>query len=163
MAMVASAPIAGAYDLQTIEEAQQRLYPDAKLSPFEFRLTPEQFSQLKNEYKVPAFRPLFRGWNVEGGGCIYIDQVYGLNDIVTYLIAIGTDSKVRGVEILTCADGYCDLYAPQWRGALVGLAHGRWDPTKTVPMVSGSTLSATHVAEGVKKILAVHARYRSKP
>jgi hypothetical protein len=45
----------------------------------------------------------------------------------------------------------------------VGLEHGRWDPTRTVPMVSGSTLSATHVAEGVKKMLAVHARYRPQP
>jgi uncharacterized protein with FMN-binding domain len=29
-----------------------------------------------------------------------------------------------------------------------------------VPMVSGATLSSVHVAEGVKKILAVHARFR---
>jgi hypothetical protein len=159
-AIVAAAPVAVAYDLQTLEEAQQRLYPGAKLTPFEFKLSPEQFSQLKSEYKVPAFRPLFRGWSVEGGGWLYIDQVYGLNDIVTYVVAIGVDGKSRGLEVLTCADGYCDLYTPQWRSTLTGLAHGRWDPTTTAPMVSGATLSSTHVAEGVKKILAVHARYR---
>jgi hypothetical protein len=162
MAAVAS-QFAPAEDLQTVEEAQQRLYPGAKLTPFEVKLTPEQFAQLKFEYKVPAFRPLFRGWRVEGGGTIFMDQVYGLNDIVTYLVAIDDDGKCRGVEVLTCADGYCELYTPQWRGTLVGLTHGRWDPTRTVPMVSGSTLSATHVAEGVKKMLAVHARYLPRP
>ncbi|MFM8517486.1 MAG: hypothetical protein ACKODA_06350 [Nevskiaceae bacterium] len=162
MAIVA-AQYAPAYELQTLEEAQQRLYPNAKLTPFEFKLSPEQFTQLKFEYKVPAFRPLFRGWKVESGGWLYIDQVYGLNDIVTYLIAIGADGKCRGIEVLTCADGYCDLYTPQWRNTLVGLEHGRWDPTRTIPMVSGSTLSATHVAEGVKKMLAVHTRYRPQP
>ena len=41
--MVAAAPLAIAHDLQTLEEAQQRLYPGAKLTPFEFKLTPEQF------------------------------------------------------------------------------------------------------------------------
>lgn len=162
IAVLASTQVPAA-DLQTLEEAQQRLFPGAKLSPFEFKLAPEQFAQLKYEYKVPAFRPLFRGWTVEGGGYIYIDQVYGLNDIVTYLVAVGADGRCRGIEVLTCADGYCELYTPQWRGTLVGLAHGRWDPTTAVPMVSGSTLSSTHVAEGVKKILAVHARYRPQP
>ena len=49
-AIVAAAPVAVAYDLQTLEEAQQRLYPGAKLTPFEFKLSPEQFSQLKSEY-----------------------------------------------------------------------------------------------------------------
>lgn len=162
MAVVA-AQFAPAENLQTVEQAQQRLYPGAKLTPFEFKLTPEQFTQLKFEYKVPAFRPLFRGWRVEGGGTIFMDQVYGLNDIVTYLVAIDDQGKCRGIEVLTCADGYCELYTPQWRGAFAGLTHGRWDPARTVPMVSGSTMSATHVAEGVKKMLAVHARYMPQP
>jgi len=162
MAAIAS-QFALAEEVQTVEEAQQRLYPGAKLTPFEIKLTPEHFAQLKYEYKVPAFRPLFRGWKVEGGGTLFMDQVYGLNDIVTYLVAIDDSGKCRGIEVLTCADGYCELYTPQWRGTLVGLTHGRWDPTRTVPMVSGSTLSATHVAEGVKKILAVYARYMPRP
>lgn len=159
--VLAAAPAAASEQLQTLEEAQQRLFPGATLTPFELRLTPEQFKQLKTEYEVPALRPLFRGWSVGGGGWIYLDQVYGLNDIVTYLVAVGIDGRSRGIEVLTCEDGYCDLYTPEWRGKLAGLAHGRWDPEKTVPIVSGATLSSVHVAEGVKKILAVHARYRS--
>lgn len=159
--VMAAAPVAQADQLQSLEEAQQRLFPAAKLTPFELRLTPEQFAELKAEYQVPALRPLFRGWSVAGGGWLYLDQVYGLNDIVTYLVAIGVDGKSRGIEVLTCADGYCDIYTPEWRAKLAGLAHGRWDPERTAPMVSGATLSSVHVAEGVKKILAVHARFRT--
>jgi hypothetical protein len=150
-----------AYDLQTVQEAQRKLFPGGQLTPFELKLSKEQFAQLKFEYKVPAFRPLFKGWRVENQGWIYLDQVYGLNDIVTYLVGIDEQGHCIGIEVLVCADGYCDLYSPQWRGYFSGLAHGRWDPEKKIPMVSGSTLSAVHVAEGVKKILAVHNRYRS--
>jgi hypothetical protein len=32
-------------------------------------------------------------------------------------------------------------------------------PEEVVPIISGSTLSCVHVAEGVKKVLAIHARY----
>ncbi len=159
--VVAAAPAVASEQLQTLEEAQQRLFPGATLTPFELRLTPEQFAQLKAEYQVPALRPSFRGWSVAGGGWLYLDQVYGLNDIVTYLVALGVDGKSRGIEVLTCADGYCDIYTPEWRGTLSGLAHGRWDPQRAASMVSGATLSSLHVAEGVKKILAIHARFRT--
>ena len=32
-------------------------------------------------------------------------------------------------------------------------------PEDVVPIVSGATLSCVHVAEGVKKLLAIHARF----
>jgi len=52
--VMAAAPAAQADQLQSLEEAQQRLFPAAKLTPFELRLTPEQFAELKAEYQVPA-------------------------------------------------------------------------------------------------------------
>ena len=159
--VMAAAPVAKADQLQSLEEAQQRLFPSAALTPFELRLSSERFARLKAEYQVPALRPLFRGWSVAGGGWLYLDQVYGLNDIVTYLVAIGVDGKSRGIEVLTCADGYCDIYTSEWRAKLAGLAHGRWDPDRAVPIVSDATLSPVHVAEGVKKILAVHAQFHT--
>ena len=47
----------------------------------------------------------------------------------------------------------------EWRATLVGRTHGKWNPADVVPNISGTTLSTVHVAEGVKKILAIHARY----
>ncbi len=160
-AIVAMAPATTAADqLQTLEAAQQRLVARGdKLTPADFKLTPEQFERLKAEYDVPSFRPAVRAWRLASGGWLFLDQVYGLNDVITYLAAIGKDGKVRGIEILTCAEGYCDLYTREWRASFAGLAHGKWEPRDTVPMVSGSTLSSSHVAEGVKKLLAIHARF----
>jgi hypothetical protein len=159
--VAAAAPQMSAADqLQTLEAGLQRLAPKQKLTPVEFKLTPAQFEQLKEDYDVPALRPQVRGWRVgKSGAWIFMDQVYGLNDIVTYLVAIDRAGKVSGVEILTCAEGYCELYTNEWRASFTGTTHGRWQPSDVAPIVSGSTLSSTHVAEGVKKMLAIHARF----
>jgi len=162
-ALIAFSGPVHAVDLQTLASAQERLYPGAKLTPADFTLTDDQYELLKAEYKVPAFRPAVKAWRVEGGGWLYLDQVYGLNDIVTYVVAVSDDGQVRGIEILVCADGFCDMYTPEWRGAFKGQVHGKWQPSEQVPMVSGATLSSFHVAEGVKKILAIHARFLPKP
>jgi hypothetical protein len=160
VAMLATAVPAAAEERMTLAVAQQKLFPGAKLTPADFKLSPEQYARLKREYNVPAFRPAVRAWRAEGAGWLYLDQVYGLNDIVTYLLAVGNDGKVQGLEVLVCADGYCDLYTPEWLGRLKGRVHGRWSPEEAVTMVSGATLSCTHVAEGVKKMLAIHARFK---
>jgi hypothetical protein len=161
-AALALAQPAAAIELQTMAEAQKALYPNAKLTPVEFKLTADQVSRLRYEFKVPVLRPQVKAWRIENGGWLYLDQVYGLHDIVTYLVAIDDAGKVTGIEVLTCADGFCGLYTPQWRSTFAGKEYGKWQPSQAVPMVSGATLSSRHVAEGVKKILAIHALYAPK-
>ncbi len=158
MATVMS-PAAEAYEQLTLQQAQQLLAPGATLTPADFKLTPEQHAQLKLSYKVPSIRPAVKAWRVSTGGWLFLDQVYGRDDVVTYLVSVGEDGKVRGLEVLVCAEGYCEVFTEEWRAKLVGAMHGKWAPEELVPIVSGSTLSCVHIAEGVKKILAIHARY----
>jgi len=148
-----------ALQYQNLEEVQQRLYPGQKLTPADFKLTPEQFTRLKSEYKVPALRPAFKAWRAEDGGWLFLDQVFGLSDIVTYLVAVSPQGKVLGIEILVCAEGFCDIFTPEWRAQLGRQVHGKWQPRDVAPILSGSTLSSIHIIEGVKKILAIHARF----
>ena len=146
-------PAAVAVEYQTIQAAQQKLVPGATLTPADFSLTPEQRSLLKESYKVPVMRLGVKAWRVSTGGWLFLDQVYGRDDIVTY------DNTLKGLEVLVCADGYCDIFTREWRAKLVGQTAGRWMPEDVVPMLSGATLSCTHIAEGVKRLLAVHARF----
>jgi len=150
---------APAMDIQTLEAAQQKLAPGAKLIPSDFKLSQEDFDRLKSVYRVPALRPAVKAWRVEGGGWLFLDQVYGLNDIVTYLVAIDAQGAVSGIEILVCAEGFCGPSSAAWRAEFVGKTHGKWNPAEAVTNISGTTLSSTHIAEGVKKILAIHARF----
>lgn len=159
-----SQPALGVADeYQALQAVQQRLYPGQRLQPADFKLTPEQFKQLKAEYKVPAMRPAFKAWRAEDGGWLFLDQVFGLNDVVTYVVAVGPEGKVRGVELLTCAEGFCDIFTPEWRAQLGRQVHGKWDVRQAAPMLSGATYSSIHIAEGVKKMLAIHARFLATP
>lgn len=148
-----------ATDLQTLEAAQQKLAPGATLTPADFKLGPEQAATIRAQYKVPVLRLQMRVWKVSGGGWLYLDQVFGVSDVITYLVALGLDGRVTGLEVLTCQDGYCDFYTPAWRASFSGKAAGNWQPAASVPIISGATLSTTHVAEGVKKILAIHRQF----
>ncbi len=146
--------------LQTLEEAIARIYPGEALTPADFKLDSRVYTRLKFEYEVPSIRPQVKAWRTPSGDWLFLDQVYGLNDIVTYLLGVNPEGQITGLEILTCAEGYCDsLFTEEWRGQMATATHGRWMPADIVPIVSGATLSTTHIAEGVKKLLAIHARY----
>ncbi|TXS91971.1 FMN-binding protein [Parahaliea maris] len=151
---------AAAVDLQTVEEAGNKIYPDASLSPADFTIPSTDFAQLKREFDVPAFRPNVKAWRTQEGDWLFLDQVYGLADIVSYMVGINQAGEIVGLEILTCAEGFCDnLFTVEWRAQLSEARVGKWRPRDRVPIISGSTMSTTHVADGVKKMLAIHAAY----
>ena len=158
-AVLAVSQSSAAADLQTLEAAQQKLAPGATLTPVDYRLSSEHAQQIRQYYRVPVLRLQMKAWKVEGGGWLYLDQVFGVSDIITYVVALDAAGRVSGLEVLTCQDGYCDFYTPQWRATFTGKAPGNWVPSEEVPILSGRTMSTTHVAEGVKKILAIHARF----
>ncbi len=159
LAMTVSAD-AQADQLQTLDEAIERIYPNENLLTADFELASRDYNRLKFEYKVPSIRPKVKAWKTQSGDWLFLDQVYGLNDIVTYLLGVDSQGSVTGLEVLTCAEGYCDsVFTQQWRAQMAKSTHGHWMPGDVVTLVSGATLSTTHIAEGVKKLLAIHARY----
>jgi hypothetical protein len=159
--VLAAAPAVG-LDYQTLEAAQGKLFPNATFIPATFSMTGDQVEQLRAEYNVPVMRPEVRVWRVSTGGWLFLDQVFGLNDTVTYLAGIDDRGTVTGIEILVCVEGFCDLAAPEWRAQLVGKKFGKWVPKDEVTNISGATLTTMHVTEGVKKLLAIHALYMPK-
>ena len=159
--VLASAPAVG-LDLSTLEAAQARLYPNATFIPVAFKLTLDQMDRLKADYDVPVMRSDVRAWRVSTGGWLYLDQVFGLNDTVTYLLAIDDKGAVTGLEILVCVEGFCDLTAPEWRAQAIGKKTGKWVPKETFTNISGATLTTMHVSEGIKKVLAINALYTPK-
>lgn len=160
-ALIAAATPAFAMEQQSLADAQARLFPGATLTPVDFTLAPEQVERIKQDYKVPFLRPAFKAWRASNGDMLFLDQVYGLNDIVTYVIAVDKKNVVKGIEILVCAEGFCDISEEKWKSKFRGRTAGKWDSTEGI-VISGATLSCVHVSEGIKKMLAINALYLSK-
>ena len=161
-AVLALGEPAAAEVIETAEAGRAVLYPGASFTPADFTLTDDQVDRLKSDYRVPLMRPAIKAWRVSTGGMLFLDQVYGLDDVVTYLVGVGDDGTVQGIEILACNKDYCGISKPEWRAQFVGKAAGRWDPATAVSATSGASNSSTHVAEGIKKILAIHAKFLPK-
>ncbi len=160
--VAASVTPAAALDIQTLEAAQARLLGSASATPADFTLTPPEVDRLKSEFEVPLLRPAVKAWRTKTGEWVFLDQVYGLNDIITYMALIDKAGTVRGIEILVCVEGFCDISTPEWQAQFHGKTAGKWVPGKDTSVVSGATLSTTHVAEGIKKLLAIHAHFLPK-
>lgn len=159
MAATASAAVE-AEEWQALEAAIQRIYPGEELISADFKLSPRDYARLKYDYDVPSIRPRVKAWRTAAGDWLFLDQVYGLNDIVTYLLGVNGEGRITGLEVLACAEGYCgSVYTDAWRTQMGKATLGKWQPADVVPLISGATLSTTHVAEGVKKLLAIHAHY----
>lgn len=90
-------------------------------------------------------------------GVVVADDVLGKFELISYAVGIGADGKVRGVEILSYRESHGhEVRTPAWRKQFVGKAQGA--PLKVgedIANISGATLSCSHVAEGVKRIVAV--------
>ena len=160
-AIIGAATPAFAMEQQTLDAAQKRLFPGATLTPADFTLQPEQMERIKQDYKVPFLRPNFKAWRASNGEMLFMDQVYGLNDIITYLVAVDKKNNVKGVEILVCAEGFCDIAEEKWKAKFYGRTAGKWEPAEGI-VISGATLSCVHVSEGSKKMLGINALYVSK-
>jgi len=90
-------------------------------------------------------------------GVVVADEVLGKFELISYAVGIGTDGRVRGVEILSYRESHGhEVRTPAWRKQFLGKAQGA--PLKLgedIANISGATLSCGHVTEGVKRIVAV--------
>lgn len=158
MAIVASSPVL-AEDFLSVEQAQQLIFPGATLTPADFVLTDAQLGVLGSKISTRVWRRQVKAWRASTGGWFFIDQVIGRDDRITYAVGIDGDGAVRGVEILTCLPKYDAIRRPEWRSQFAGRRYGKLDMLDQISTVSGATMSTTHIAEGVQRMLATYALF----
>ena len=159
-AFVVTAP-ARAAQYATVEEAAKRSFPDAT----SFKETTLQLSADDARAVASATGLALRGTPLRalvalGGdkpiGFVVVDGVIGKFEMIDFAVGIATDGKIRNVEILTYREshGY-EVRLPAWRKQFVG--KGKADKLRVdedINNISGATMSATHVTDGVRRIVA---------
>jgi len=164
-AIVTSAPaMAGAHYL-TLKQAQELIFPGETFKSDFRSLSDEQMKQIFDASEVTVWNRKVRVWEVSNGGWFFLDQVHGKDDWVAYAVGINPDGSVKSIEILECWERYNQIRHPAWRAQFVGAKHGefkgasrgRFIEDTEIQNITGTTLSAIHVAEGVRRVLATFA------
>jgi hypothetical protein len=132
-------PAAHATTYLSIEQAQQVLFPGASFVALE----------LKRRERV---------WRASPGGWFMVDEVLGKHELITYAVALDTQGRMRGIEILEYRESHGgEIRDAKWRVQFLGKTAA--DPLlldRDIRNISGATLSCRHVTDGVKRLLALY-------
>ena len=176
--LIASFPLAGiaaaaatsafAVEYLTVEAAQRLMFPSASTYALERpKITPEQLRAIDAGAHATSQARQFLIFRAEADqrllGRIYVDEVIGKSELITYAVAVAPDGAVRQVEILAYREshGY-EVRDPRWRAQFIGKrASSRVMAGDDIANISGATLSSRHVTDGVRRILALDAWLRS--
>ena len=147
----------------TLEEAQRIAFPTA--TRFEEAHVIFKPSDIQNIQKLSGQRVRARGqqvWKAEIGsqliGYFILDYVIGKHLVIDYAVALSPDGIVKQVELIEYRESYGEeIHDPNWLTQFVGKTDkDRLEIDRDIRNISGATLSATHVTEGVKRLLAFY-------
>jgi Na+-translocating ferredoxin:NAD+ oxidoreductase RnfG subunit len=143
----------------TLEQAQQVIFPGAKLVEAFVTLSVAQQEQVERTTGVKVTRKEIKAWRVSTGGFFVVDEVVGKHEFITYAIGLNADGSVKQIEILDYRESYgYEIRNRNWRQQFVGKTNAdtlRLD--QDIRNISGATLSCRHLTEGVRRVLASYA------
>ncbi|GAA5185106.1 hypothetical protein GCM10025771_40740 [Niveibacterium umoris] len=142
------------------EQARGALYPQAaRFDEVSFEPSAAQQQALEQALGNAGKPRRVRGWTAYDAagkllGTVYIDDVIGKYELITYAVAFGAGGEVQAVEILAYRESHGqEIRLPAWRKQFVGrksLDELRFGDQ--IKSISGATLSCRHVTEGVQRL-----------
>ena len=159
---------ASATQYATPAEAARRCFPEASdFNESTVQLSPDEMRAVAQVAGLPARSAAWRTMTAKKGdvplGVVVFDAVLGKFELIDYAVGLGTDGKVRNVEILAYREshGY-EVRLPAWRKQFVGKGvEARLRISEDIANISGATLSSTSVTDGVRRIVAVVSTLRA--
>ena len=161
---LAAAPvhITVAADYLSVEQAQRGLFPLAeRFDEVALALTPEQKRKLiELAGPQPPHRSL-HAWRARGGGQllghVFVDEVVGRQDMITYALGIDPTGKLSTLEVLSYRESHGgEIRSDAWRRQFDGrrgLDQVRFNTD--IKNIAGATLSCEHVTQGVHWLMAL--------
>ena len=168
-AVLAAVPaLVQAAQYATLEEAARRAFPEA--TAFRDQLVQARADDLQALAALGGQPPRSTGWRLlvamkgdQPLGVVVADAVIGKFELIDYAVAVGTDGRIAGVEVLSYREshGY-EIKLPAWRRQFVGKgSEAKLRIGDDIANISGATLSCTHVTDGVRRIVALVGRLRA--
>ncbi len=138
------------------------LFQDATgFKPAALELSAEQMRQVEKLSGLSARSVHWRVMSAWHGetllGYVVFDDVVGKYELISYAAGVNPDATVRQIEILAYRESHgFEIRNAAWRKQFVGKsAQAGLTVGEGIANISGATLSATHVTDGVRRIAAV--------
>ena len=150
-----------AMQYQTLEQAQQALFPQAaKFVQADIIITPELRHKIEKASGVRVRNALQQVWRAEAGdktlGWFVLDEVIGKHEFITYVVAFLPDGEVKAIDILDYRETHGGAVKNEkWRAQFIGKKEGdAFKLDEDIKNISGATLSCKNISNGVKRIVA---------
>jgi hypothetical protein len=160
-AFLASPVVVGA-DYLSADAAQKAVFPEADTFEEVFvRQSPEQLQLLLARAGQQPPHGTIRIWQATRDGVllghVFIDEVIGKQELITYAVGIDAGGTLRNLEIMSYRESHGgEVRNPAWRAQFnqrntLDQLRFRTD----IKNISGATLSSEHVTEGVRWLVAL--------
>jgi len=163
-AVAAPLSVAIAATYLTTEQAQKALFPAAdSFVPVDPSLNADQRRSIADAAGPQAPHGDLRVWAAKRGdsivGHVFVDNVIGREDFITYAVGIGADGKLLPVEILDYRESHGgEIRDKRWLAQFAGRSEqSQLRMPADIKNIAGATLSSEHVTAGVRRILALWA------
>jgi hypothetical protein len=156
------AQVVVAADYMSVEAAQRAQFPQADhFEEVVLALGPTQKVQVSElAGPQPPHRSL-RAWKAlhagELLGYVFVDEVLGRQDMITYAVGIDHSGRMGALDVLAYRESHGgEIRGTAWRNQFdgrEGLEHLRFGAD--IKNIAGATLSCQHVTQGVRWIAAL--------
>ncbi len=161
-ALMLPATVVVAAEYLSIDAAQRAVFPAAQsFEPVILSLSPAQKRAIAALAGQQPRHGSLRIWRaVRDGsllGYLFIDEVIGRADLITYATGIDADGALHTIEIMAYRESHgAEIRNAAWREQFAdkhGLAQLRF--RTDIKNISGATLSSEHVTQGVRWLVAL--------
>lgn len=158
VALVAAAPVHAATYLSA-DQARAVIFPGLSMSEQDIVLTPDQVRLVEKASGVAIVSANLKAWHSADGELFIVDEVLGKHEYITYAVGLDATGAVKGLEIMTYNESYGDqIRNAPWRAQFTGKrADAPLKLDQDIVNISSATLSCKHIAEGVRRLLAVRS------
>ena len=147
-----------ATDYLSIDAAQRAVFPQA--DTFTEVVVAQQTPQQLQAGPQPP-HGVIRIWRATRAGVLqghlFVDEVIGKENLITYAIGIDATGAMHGLEILSYRESHGgEIRNPAWRAQFDH--HSALEPLRfgaDIKNISGATLSSEHVTQGVRWLMAL--------
>ena len=164
LAALTAAPvqIVVATEYLSVEGAQKALFPQAdRFTELVLSLNAAQRAQVATlAGPQPPHRSL-RAWKAMRGGelvgYVFVDEVIGREDFITYAAGIDAAGRLIALEVLAYRESHGgEIRSDAWRRQFAGRQRlGELRVQTDIKNIAGATLSCEHVTEGVRWLVAL--------